>query len=137
MTKERHTPFLGLGFDVVREKGEKEVLILMKIFMCDDILGDAKEKERERKTSLIIVTPLLLLNVVVIFFVVFVLCVNFYLLQIKKADENKLVVRVSVAYFIVLLRGQLQKRQSVQLDASTVIGQFGAQLAHRDASVLF
>ena len=65
-----------------------------------------------------------------------VLCVNFYLLQIKKA-ENKLVVRVSVAYFIVLLRGQLQKRQSVQLDASTVIGQFGAQLAHRDASVLF
>ena len=64
------------------------------------------------------------------------LCVNFYLLQIKKA-ENKLVVRVSVAYFIVLLRGQLQKRQSVQLDASTVIGQFGAQLAHRDASVLF
>lgn len=98
---------------------------------------DAKEKEREReKQSLIIVTPLLLLNVVVIFFVVFVLCVNFYLLQIKKA-ENKLVVRVSVAYFIVLLRGQLQKRQSVQLDASTVIGQFGAQLAHRDASVLF
>lgn len=97
---------------------------------------DAKEKEREReKQSLIIVTPLLLLNVV-IFFVVFVLCVNFYLLQIKKA-ENKLVVRVSVAYFIVLLRGQLQKRQSVQLDASTVIGQFGAQLAHRDASVLF
>lgn len=96
---------------------------------------DAKEKEREReKQSLIIVTPLLLLNVV-IFFVVFVLCVNFYLLQIKKA-ENKL-VRVSVAYFIVLLRGQLQKRQSVQLDASTVIGQFGAQLAHRDASVLF
>lgn len=64
-----------------------------------------------------------------------VVCVNFYLLQIKKA-ENKL-VRVSVAYFIVLLRGQLQKRQSVQLDASTVIGQFGAQLAHRDASVLF
>ena len=64
-----------------------------------------------------------------------VVCVNFYLLQIKKA-ENKL-ARVSVAYFIVLLRGQLQKRQSVQLDASTVIGQFGAQLAHRDASVLF
>jgi len=96
---------------------------------------DAKEKEREReKQSLIIVTPLLLLNVV-IFFVVFLLCVKFYLLQIKKA-ENKL-VRVSVAYFIVLLRGQLQKRQSVQLDASTVIGQFGAQLAHRDASVLF
>lgn len=95
---------------------------------------DAKEKEREReKQSWLIVTPLLL-NVV-IFFVVFVLCVNFYLLQIKKA-ENKL-VRVSVAYFIVLLRGQLQKRQSVQLDASTVIGQLGAQLAHRDASVLF
>ena len=109
----------------------------MKIFMCDDILLRCeRERERERKKqSLIIVTPLLLLNVVVIFFVVFVLCVNFYLLQIKKA-ENKL-VRVSVAYFIVLLRGQLQKRQSVQLDASTVIGQFGAQLAHRDASVLF
>ena len=107
--------------------------------MCDDILLRCeRERERERKKqSLIIVTPLLLLNVVVIFFVVFVLCVNFYLLQIKKADENKLVVRVSVAYFIVLLRGQLQKRQSVQLDASTVIGQFGAQLAHRDASVLF
>ena len=106
--------------------------------MCDDILlRYERERERERKKqSLIIVTPLLLLNVVVIFFVVFVLCVNFYLLQIKKA-ENKLVVRVSVAYFIVLLRGQLQKRQSVQLDASTVIGQFGAQLAHRDASVLF
>lgn len=106
--------------------------------MCDDILLRCeRERERERKKqSLIIVTPLLLLNVVVIFFVVFVLCVNFYLLQIKKA-ENKLVVRVSVAYFIVLLRGQLQKRQSVQLDASTVIGQFGAQLAHRDASVLF
>ena len=110
----------------------------MKIFMCDDILLRCeRERERERKKqSLIIVTPLLLLNVVVIFFVVFVLCANFYLLQIKKA-ENKLVVRVSVAYFIVLLRGQLQKRQSVQLDASTVIGQFGAQLAHRDASVLF
>ena len=119
-----------------REKGEKggfdfdENLCVWMTYYCD-----AKEKEREReKQSLIIVTPLLLLNVV-IFFVVFVLCVNFYLLQIKKA-ENKL-VRVSVAYFIVLLRGQLQKRQSVQLDASTVIGQFGAQLAHRDASVLF
>ena len=101
----------------------------------DDILRCEREREREREKQSLRVTPLLLLNVV-IFFVVFVLCVNFYLLQIKKA-ENKLVVRVSVAYFIVLLRGQLQKRQSVQLDASTVIGQFGAQLAHRDASVLF
>ena len=102
----------------------------------DDILRCEREREREREKQSLRVTPLLLLNVVVIFFVVFVLCVNFYLLQIKKA-ENKLVVRVSVAYFIVLLRGQLQKRQSVQLDASTVIGQFGAQLAHRNASVLF
>ena len=119
-----------------REKGEKGGFDFDENLCVWMTYCDAKEKEREReKQSLIIVTPLLLLNVV-IFFVVFVLCVNFYLLQIKKA-ENKLVVRVSVAYFIVLLRGQLQKRQSVQLDASTVIGQFGAQLAHRDASVLF
>ena len=118
-----------------REKGEKGGFDFDENLCVWMTYCDAKEKEREReKQSLIIVTPLLLLNVV-IFFVVFVLCVNFYLLQIKKA-ENKL-VRVSVAYFIVLLRGQLQKRQSVQLDASTVIGQFGAQLAHRDASVLF
>ena len=90
-----------------------------------------RKRERERKT---IVNS----NAAVVerrHFLCCVLCVNFYLLQIKKA-ENKL-VRVSVAYFIVLLRGQLQKRQSVQLDASTVIGQLGAQLAHRDASVLF
>lgn len=91
-----------------------------------------RKRERERKT---IVNS----NAAVVerrhFLCCVLLCVNFYLLQIKKA-ENKL-VRVSVAYFIVLLRGQLQKRQSVQLDASTVIGQFGAQLAHRDASVLF
>ena len=95
---------------------------------------DAKEKEREREKKTIVVNS----NAAVVerrHFLCCVLCVNFYLLQIKKA-ENKL-VRVSVAYFIVLLRGQLQKRQSVQLDASTVIGQFGAQLAHRDASVLF
>ena len=99
----------------------------------DDILRCERERERERKT---IVNS----NAAVVerrhFLCCVLLCVNFYLLQIKKA-ENKLVVRVSVAYFIVLLRGQLQKRQSVQLDASTVIGQFGAQLAHRDASVLF
>ncbi len=106
----------------------------MKIFMCDDILLRCeRERERERKT--IVVNS----NAAVVerrhFLCCVLLCVNFYLLQIKKA-ENKL-VRVSVAYFIVLLRGQLQKRQSVQLDASTVIGQFGAQLAHRDASVLF
>ena len=95
---------------------------------------DAKEKERERERKTIVNS-----NAAVVerrHCLCCVLCVNFYLLQIKKA-ENKLVVRVSVAYFIVLLRGQLQKRQSVQLDASTVIGQFGAQLAHRDASVLF
>ena len=99
----------------------------------DDILRCERERERERKT--IVVNS----NAAVVerrhFLCCVLLCVNFYLLQIKKA-ENKL-VRVSVAYFIVLLRGQLQKRQSVQLDASTVIGQFGAQLAHRDASVLF
>ena len=107
----------------------------MKIFMCDDILLRCeRERERERKT---IVNNS---NAAAVegrhFLCCVLLCVNFYLLQIKKA-ENKLVLRVSVAYFIVLLRGQLQKRQSVQLDASTVIGQFGAQLAHRDASVLF
>ena len=97
---------------------------------------DAKEKERERERKTIVVNS----NAAAVverrhFLCCCVVCVNFYLLQIKKA-ENKL-ARVSVAYFIVLLRGQLQKRQSVQLDASTVIGQFGAQLAHRDASVLF
>ena len=101
--------------------------------MCDDILRCERERERERKT--IVVNSNAAVDERRHFLCCVLLCVNFYLLQIKKA-ENKL-VRVSVAYFIVLLRGQLQKRQSVQLDASTVIGQFGAQLAHRDASVLF
>ena len=108
----------------------------MKIFMCDDILLRCeRERERERKTIVNNSNAAAVVERRRHFLCCVLLCVNFYLLQIKKA-ENKL-VRVSVAYFIVLLRGQLQKRQSVQLDASTVIGQFGAQLAHRDASVLF
>ena len=85
---------------------------------------DVKEKEREKKTIVNAAVGAVVISLCV--------CVCLYLLQ-KKPRTNSF---VSVAYFI-LLRGQLQKRQSVQLDASTVIGQLGAQLAHRDASVLF
>ena len=93
-----------------REKGEKGGFDFENLCCVMTYCFDAKEKERERereKQSLIIVTPLLLLNVV-IFFVVFVLCVNFYLLQIKKA-ENKLVLRVSVAYFNCITEGSTSK----------------------------
>ena len=53
LTKERHTPFF-LGFDVFeyKRKGRKRVLILMKIFMCDDILLRCeREREREREKN--------------------------------------------------------------------------------------
>ena len=36
-----------------------------------------------------------------------------------------------------LLRRQLQKRQRVQLDASTVVGQLGAEFTHRNSRVSF
>ena len=44
---------------------------------------------------------------------------------------------ISSQRLFCLLRRQLQKRQRVQLDASTVVGQLGAEFTHRNSRVSF
>ena len=128
--------FVWFRYKILREKSTRSFRVLGRF------ASTRRERERRAfiKESVCRVTSASYVRV----FLCYVLCSSSFFLITRIYILNIILNILKTPFFLIssqrlfsLLRRQLQKRQRVQLDASTVVGQLGAEFTHRNSRVSF